>query len=252
MKNLYIGTSGYNYNHWKGSFYPDGVAQKKWLGYYSEQFSSVEINATFYRTFAPHVYENWYNTTDTNFTFTLKGPRTITHIKRLNDVANEVHEFYSTTAQLKEKLSCVLWQFPYSFKNDENTFSLLEAFIQKIPFNIRHVFEFRHASWFTDSLYDLLHKHKAGFVINDSSRFPSKIAVTADCVYIRFHGPKALYASPYSDNELYEWSSQITKWMQNKDVYCYFNNDFGGHAFRNAQTLREMINGNMHQSQRSI
>lgn len=113
----------------------------------------------------------------------------------------------------------------------------MENFVKAIPTNIRHVIEFCHSSWFGNTLYNLLNKHNAGFVINDSSRFAAQTAVTADCVYIRLLGPKALYSPPYKDIELIDWSEKISIWLKTKDVYCYFNIDFGGHAFRNAQTL---------------
>jgi uncharacterized protein YecE (DUF72 family) len=241
MKNLFIGTSGYNYKEWKGDFYPETVKQKDWMIYYSKQFTSLEINATFYRNFAPHVYAKWYNTTDQNFTFTLKGPRTITHIKRLNDVDEELVVFFSANAQLKEKLSSVLWQFPGSFRNNEKNAANLSQFLKNLPPKYRQVIEFRDSSWFTKDIYDMLKDHNTGFVINDSNKFPTGTVVTADFAYIRFHGPKKLYASSYSRDELQIWSEQIYQWLQTKDVYCYFNNDMGGHAFRNARELGALV-----------
>jgi uncharacterized protein YecE (DUF72 family) len=241
MKNLFIGTSGYNYKEWQGDFYPENVKQKDWMAYYSKQFSTIEINATFYRNFPPHVYEKWYNATDEDFTFTLKGPRTITHIKRLQDIDEELVVFFSANAQLKEKLSSVLWQFPASFRNNEKNFANLSYFLKNLPPKYRQVIEFRDTSWFTKNVYDLVSQRETGFVINDSNKFPAATVVTTDFAYVRFHGPKKLYASSYSRDELQIWSEQIAKWLQTKDVYCYFNNDMGGHAFRNARDLRELV-----------
>jgi uncharacterized protein YecE (DUF72 family) len=243
MKKLFIGTSGYNYREWKGDFYTVGVKQKDWLHYYSGQFSTVEINATFYRNFLPHVFEKWYNETDPAFTFTLKGPRIITHIKRLQDIETELSIFFSANASLKEKLSCILWQFPASFKNYEKNFGNLASFLKNLPPSYKQVFEFRDASWFNGTVYELLNENNAGFVINDSNRFPSKTVITDSAAYVRFHGPQKLYASSYSEIELHDWSNQIKTWLAGRDVFCYFNNDMGGHAFRNARELRKMILG---------
>lgn len=246
MKTIFIGTSGYNYKHWKGDFYPEGLAQKKWMEFYSQQFTSVEINATFYRSFQAHVYAHWYEITDPEFTFTLKGPRTVTHIKRLTDVHGEIEGFFMANAALKEKLSSVLWQFPASLKNDPGKLELFSDFLKQLPKTIRQVVEFRHNSWFTDAVYVLLREHNVGFVINDSSRFHATHAITADFVYIRFHGPRALYSSSYTDDQLAAWSDEIINWLSDKDVYCYFNNDLGGHAFQNARDLAAMVVGNQH------
>jgi uncharacterized protein YecE (DUF72 family) len=241
MGKLLIGTSGYNYREWKDDFYPSDVRQKDWMHYYSQQFSSLEINATFYRSFPPHVYDNWYNSTNPDFTFTLKAPRTITHIKRLKDIDEELVVFFSANAELKEKLSCILWQFPGNFRNNEKNFANLEVFLTNLPPKYKQTIEFRDTSWFTKEVYAVLEKKNIGFVINDSNKFPTKTVVTANFAYIRFHGPQKLYASSYSHEELKAWSEQIKKWLATKDIYSYFNNDMGGHAFRNARELREMI-----------
>lgn len=241
MGKLFIGTSGYNYMDWKNIFYPSGLPQKKWLQYYSEKFTTVEINATFYRSFPQHVYEQWYQSTKKDFTFTLKGPRTITHIKRLRDCEDELEIFINNAAVLNEKLTCIVWQFPANFRNDENKLLLLKTFMKQLPRNIRHAVEFRHNSWFVEDVYQALRKQAISFVINDSSKFPAQVVTTAGHVYIRFHGPRELYASAYTTRELMAWSLSITKWLQTKDVYAYFNNDFHGHAFRNARELASLI-----------
>lgn len=241
MKQFLLGTSGYNYREWKDDFYPINVRQKDWMAYYASKFTSLEINATFYRSFPAHVYEKWHNTVGDGFTFTIKGPRTITHIKRLKDIDEELSVFYSANAALREKLSCILWQFPSNFKKNERNYPLFQAFLTKLPPKYRHAFEFRDPSWFEDEVYNIMKQHNAGFVINDSNRFPAATAITSDFAYIRFHGPRKLYASSYTDEELKDWSKQIKQWLQTIDVYAYFNNDMGGHAFRNALALRKMI-----------
>jgi uncharacterized protein YecE (DUF72 family) len=242
MGKIYIGTSGYNYKDWKERFYPPGMPQKEWLLYYSQQFSTLEINATFYRNFEPHVYKKWYLTTPGDFVFAIKGPRTVTHIKRLNKVEDELEDFFAANAQLRHKLGCILWQFPSNFKNDSGEkLSTFLQFISSLPRSIRQVIEFRHGSWFSDDIYEFMKEANIGFVISDTSKFPTRNVVTSDYVYIRFHGPDALYASSYSDDALQQWANKIMEWQRDTDVYAYFNNDINGHAVENARVLIEFL-----------
>lgn len=241
MKHAYIGTSGYNYREWKGDFYPEDIPQTKWLEYYAEQFSSLEINATFYRSFPQTVYAKWYQRTPMGFTFVLKGPRRITHIKRLKDIDEELELFFAAHSALKEKLSCVLWQFPNNFKNNDEKLELFTSFLERLPKTTRHAVELRDISWFGEDVFEVLNKQKIGFVINDSNTFPTATAITSDFAYIRFHGPDELYASGYTENQMRDWSEQIQKWLTKYDVYCYFNNDMDGHAYRDARTLQTLL-----------
>lgn len=238
--NLFIGTSGYNYKDWKERFYPTDIPQKKWLSYYAKYFNTVEINATFYRQFPNTVFGKWHDETPANFSFSIKGSRFITHIKRLNDISKPLKIFFDSAFSLKEKLSIVLWQFPASFKNNEENLRRLTKFLSFPPKKIRQTFEFRHNSWFTEKIYNLLNKKNAGFVNNDTNAFPTKKVITGDFVYIRFHGPSYLYSSSYSNSELKDWAKKIKKYSKKYDVYCYFNNDFSTHAIRNAQELIEL------------
>jgi uncharacterized protein YecE (DUF72 family) len=244
MRNYFIGTSGYTYNDWKEIFYPKGLSQKKWLAYYARHYNTVEINATFYRYFAPTVFARWRDETPDDFRFTLKGPRDITHTKRLKDIDTELNRFLDSIQDLHSKLSLLLWQFPPSFKYDaDDSKEKFTQFIGQLPQNIKHVVEFRHKSWFNDNLYSLLNTHKVGFVMNDSSRFQAAEKVTGDFAYIRFHGPTRLYASLYTMDELQTWAEKIRGWLNQHDVYIYFNNDYGGRAIQNSVELRELIAG---------
>lgn len=242
MGNVYIGTSGYNYKEWKGDFYPITLRHKKWLEYYASQFSTLEVNATFYRSFTASVYQKWYQTTGDNFRFVLKGPRLITHIKRLKNIDDEMGYFFDTNASLGHKLACILWQFPSNFHFSQEKLELLEHVLKQLPKTVRHAIEIRHASWLNDAFYTRLHDYNTNFVINDSSQFPSATVTTADFVYVRFHGPKELYASSYTKEELIDWSEQMHNWVKDRDIYGYFNNDMGGHAFRNAKELESLLN----------
>jgi uncharacterized protein YecE (DUF72 family) len=240
MSKLFIGTSGFNYKDWRTIFYPKGLPENRWLAFYAQRFNTVEVNATFYRHFARDVLVKWRDSTHDDFCFTLKGPRTITHVKRLQDINAELGRFLDSAQGLQQKLSVILWQFPPSFKY-ETMHERLAEFLALLPIGIRQAFEFRDKSWFKDELYALLNRHNAGFVINDSSRFPATEAVTGDFMYVRFHGPGRLYASSYSTEQLSTWADKIRSRLDSHDVYCYFNNDFGGRALRNAVELRDLI-----------
>lgn len=241
MKDVFIGTSGYVYRDWKGVFYPEDLTQKQWLSYYAEHFSSVEINATFYGSFSYETFRNWSDQVGYDFTFTLKGTRYVTHVKRLKDPGEPIERFFSSATGLGTKLSCILWQFPGNFHANDETYARLETFLKLLPQDIRQAIEFRHTSWFTDTVFTLLNKYGVGFVINDSSRFPAYETVTGDFAYLRFHGPGKLYASSYSTEELKSWAGKIKKYRKKYDVYCYFNNDYYGYAIENAKTLRELV-----------
>ena len=240
MPHLYIGTSGYTYKDWRGVFYPKGVVQKNWLAFYAAQFNAVEINATFYRSFPKHIFEHWREVTHDAFRFVLKGPKLITHEKALVDVESDVQEFVSNSAGLGDKLTAMLWQFPASEHQDtfEDRFA---QFLPQLPKSIKHVFEFRHVSWFSDKTYALLNQYDDGIVINDSPRFPKREVVTDNVMYIRFHGPEKLYASSYSNYQLDNWAQKIARHINKEDVYLFFNNTAQGKAVGNAKLLRELL-----------
>lgn len=141
----------------------------------------------------------------------------------------------------KKKLKLVLWQFAGNFKFTEETCGRLERFLKILPKGMGQAFEFRNSSWFHREVFDLLNKYQAGFVINDSSKFPSFDKITDGLCYIRFHGPGALYGSSYSDAELKTWAKKIKSYLKKVDVYCYFNNDGSAFAIKNAQTLKSLL-----------
>lgn len=239
---LCVGTSGFNYTDWKEIFYPKGTPQKQWLAYYAQHYNTVEINATFYRYFARSVFARWRDATPPDFRFTLKGPRIITHEKRLVSVTDDLTRFLDSIQDLCSKLAVILWQFPSGFKYDTTADQeLLAQFLACLPSDLQHVIEFRHTSWFKEDIYVLLNAHKMGFVINDSSRFPAAEVITGNVVYLRFHGPEQLYASSYTLEALTAWASKIRTWLQHYDVYCYFNNDYGGRAIENANQLLQLL-----------
>ena len=238
---IYIGTSGYNYWQWQGDFYPKDLPKTRWLEYYSTQFKTVEINATFYGSFKPQTFKKWGDSTPRDFVFAIKGTRFLTHIARLNNPEESVNRFFDSATGLDGKLGVVLWQFPPSFGNTSENNERLTRFIDLLPAEIPQVFEFRHPTWFDNEVYKMLNNKRVGIVISESSRFPEREVVTGGICYIRFHGPTSLYSSSYSTSELKVWAKKIQKWSRNSQVYCYFNNDNGGHAVRNAAELATIL-----------
>lgn len=243
MGSLFAGTSGYSYKHWKGVFYPAGLSQKRWLSFYSQHFSTVEINATFYGSFKEETFAKWRQEVGDDFVFAMKGTRYLTHLKRLLDPAPSIERFFNPARGLGSTLSCVCWQFPKDFRCDKETQARLRSFLPLLPGDARQAVELRDPSWFTDAVFELLRQHNTGFVINDSPHFPATEAVTADFVYLRFHGPGRLYASSYSQAELKAWAEKISRYLESGDVYAYFNNDYDGFALANARDLIGLIRG---------
>jgi len=235
----YIGTSGWVYPHWRGTFYPHDLPQSKWLSFYTQHFSTVELNNTFYHLPKEKTFDNWHTRVPDGFRYAVKASRFITHIKRLNDVAEPLQTFLDRACRLKEKLGPILYQLPPGMhRNDER----LESFLSLLPRSISHAIEFRHESWLNDQVFDILRRHNTGLCVFDMPGFQCPLLATADFAYLRFHGSSRLYNSCYSDDEMENWARRIAEAAQRLDaVYIYFNNDAEGFAIRNAQTLREKL-----------
>lgn len=232
-----VGTSGWNYPHWMEIFYPVNWPKSRWLDFYTQHFDTVELNATFYGLPKLKTFENWRRRTPDHFLWAVKASKYITHTKRLKEPDEPLKRFYTATTGLEEKLGPILFQLPPSFSFDEKRF---ESFCQSLNPSQRHALEVRHPSWITDQLFAILSKYNIAFCIADSAgRYPFHEVVTADCVYIRLHGSTKLYASDYSEAELQTWAQKIKEWE--KDTYVYFDNDFGGHAVKNAMRLKEIM-----------
>lgn len=238
---FFLGTSGYTYRDWRGRFYPRGVPQRDWLSFYARTFRTVEINATFYGTFKPEHLQRWHDVTPQDFRFSIKGSRFITHIRRLEVTEEDIAKFFLQLEPLKDKLSCVLWQLPGTFRYGPENMDRLARFLELLPQEVRHCVEFRDSSWFVEPLWAILEKTHTGFVISETSEFPVFERVTSDFAYIRFHGPAKLYASKYTSEDLRAWSEKISSLLKKYDVYCYFNNDYYGYAIENAQMLGGML-----------
>jgi uncharacterized protein YecE (DUF72 family) len=233
----YIGTSGWHYDHWRGDFYPEGLAKSKWLEFYAAHFSTVELNNSFYHLPSEKAFATWKNSTPAGFIFAVKVSRFITHIKRLQNIREPLNTFLGRAAFLEEKQGPLLYQLPQGLKRDDQ---LLEDFLKRLPPNAQNVFEFRHLSWFDDEVYDLLRRYGAGLCIYDMPDFSSPLMATSDFAYLRFHGNQRLYGGNYSDSALEEWAGKIAL-LGTVTVYAYFNNDIEGFAIRNALTLKRLL-----------
>lgn len=250
MARAYVGTSGWNYRQWRGSFFPEALPTKRWLSFYASRFDSVEVNYSFYRLPSKEICEGWYQQTPSRFRFAIKASRYITHIKRLRDVREAWDTFLDRVLTLKQKLGPILMQFPENFRASEANLQAVDGFLKYAARSRRLAFEFRDSSCFGQEMLALLGKHRAALVISHSSRYPvPEITATSTFMYFRFHGPTALFASSYSDAQLCDWARIMKSFMRTRrDVYAYFNNDAGGHAPRNAQVLLQQLRSNSHDS----
>jgi uncharacterized protein YecE (DUF72 family) len=248
MADLRVGTSGYSYPHWRGIFYPEEIPGRRWLNFYAGRFHTVELNVTFYRLPPARTFANWYDSTPPDFRFAVKGSRMITHMKRLRGVADFLAAFFGRVESLREKLAAILWQLPPGLRVDPGLLAEFCGLIQgrdAAP-SARHAFEFRHSSWFTSEIYEILRQNNFGLCIADSPRWPQAFEVTADFVYLRFHGSEKTYTSCYTEEELECWAGRIREWMDGgRDVYAYFNNDAGGWAVANARDLISLVSAHM-------
>ncbi len=232
---VYIGTSGWHYEHWKKNFYPKDLKSKDYLSYYLHHFNTVEINNTFYHLPSKKAVLHWKIEAKKDFIFSIKGSRFITHIKRLKEPKKHLSIFLNRIKYLKPNLGPILFQLPPNWKVDIKRF---ENFLKALDRNYRYAFEFRDKSWLINEIFELLKRYKAAFCIYDLESFQTPIKITTDFVYIRLHGPKRAYCGRYLKKSLQKWAKIITDLSQEKlDVFCYFNNDENAYAIKNAKSL---------------
>jgi uncharacterized protein YecE (DUF72 family) len=216
---LHVGTSGYSYKEWKGNFYPEDLPAKEMLSYYSSRLPAVEINNTFYRLPQPTMIENWKAQVPLTFRFSIKATQKITHIKRLNNVAEETKYLLDTAALLNERLGVVLFQLPPNMKKDT---ARLKNFLDRLPGDCRAAFEFRHESWFEDETFDLLRTHDSALVASDTDEKPlTEVINTTEWGYLR------LRRTAYEEKDLADWMKRVTdqKW---KDAFIFFKHEDEG------------------------
>lgn len=238
MGKYFIGTSGWQYWHWKKVFYPENLSSKDFFDYYIKYFDTTEINASFYRDIRETTFLKWYQNSPKNFIYSVKLNRVVTHFKRLKVDRKTLDNYINKISLLKEKLGVILIQLPPGLKFDV---VLLEDFIGMLDKNFRYAIEVRNQSFICNSFFEILSKNNIAFCIADSAgRYPYHEVITADFVYIRLHGHERLYASSYSDKELVNYARKIKNW--NKKTFVYFDNDFSGFAVLNALTLKKLLN----------
>jgi uncharacterized protein YecE (DUF72 family) len=230
-----IGTSGYSYPEWRGSFYPTDLPASRMLAYYAERFSTVEINNTFYRLPSEKLLEGWADQTPPGFVLTLKAPRRITHEARLRD-CEELTGLFCTRAQtLGPRLGVLLFQLPPWFKKDV---AVLEAFLDLMPSDLRVAFEFRNASWLADDVYACLKAKNVALCVADTADTTTPLVPTADYGYFR------LRDEGYQESDIGEWAETISQHARDwKDVFVYFKHEQEGKGAEFAQLLAKMVGG---------
>lgn len=224
VRNLYVGTSGWTYSDWRGRFYPEDMAQRDWLSWYVKSFVATEVNASFYRTPSLEAVAAWCDQTPAGFRFAWKASKFITHWKRLSDrCANSIELMESRLAVLGSKCGPILFQLPPNFRVNS---ARLENFIKLLSAEYRYVFEFRHASWYDEQIFQILRDHGIALCISDHAAAPSPWVVTARHVYVRGHGPTGRYQGKYPNATLQAWADRVQQFLEEKRiVFVFFDND---------------------------
>jgi uncharacterized protein YecE (DUF72 family) len=235
----HIGCSGFHYKHWRGKFYPEKLAMKKWFDYYCEHFNTLELNVTFYRFPQLSFLQAWHQKSPGGFRFSVKAPKAITHFKQFNYSARMISDFYETINNgLQEKLGPVLFQLPPRLGYDEER---LERIIKNLNPTFNNVLEFRHVTWWRDNVYKALAEHKISFCGMSHPTLPDDIIQNTSSVYYRFHGVPDLYRSPYSKEFLQKVIDAVSHDQNTRQGWFYFNNDYDATAVRNAKEMIAMV-----------
>jgi uncharacterized protein YecE (DUF72 family) len=234
-----IGCSGWQYKHWREIFYPKGLPQTRWFQYYAEHFDTVEINSSFYHLPKASTFEKWRDQAPDGFCYAVKANRYITQSKKLLDCEEPVERMMGATRHLEPRLGPMLYQMPPSFAIN---LERLEAFLRLLPEDVTNVFEFRNKSWYVPETYALLDRYGACLCLHDMRESTTERIAVGPATYIRFHGGKGKYWGRYPDERLLSWADWIVERARSgRAVWCYFNNDIGGDAIQDAQTLRSMV-----------
>jgi len=237
---IHIGTSGWSYKHWAGTFYHEKIKSSEQLDQYQASFDTVEINSSFYGLPAAATIEKWEGSVRHGFIFSVKANRYITHLKKLHDAGQALNTFLDRITLFGKTLGPILFQLPPNLKYDPER---LKTFTGLLPAHYRYVFEFRNETWYTDEVYQILSQHNCSFCIFELAGKSTPEPVTADFVYVRLHGPgKNKYQGSYSKAQLNKWADKCKAWQkQSLDVYLYFDNDEKGYAGFNAASLIDML-----------
>jgi uncharacterized protein YecE (DUF72 family) len=233
---ILVGTSGYSYAHWRRIFYPDGLPAKRWLEFYARVFRTVELNATFYRLPTVQAVENWRDEAPRGFVFAAKGSRYLTHMKRLKDPAQGLERYLDRVLHLRPKLGPLLWQLPPQM--DRVDLPRLQGFLDALPHDLHHAFEFRSEAWYTRAVCDLLDRYGAAFCEHDLvAKRPPR--TTGGFRYVRYHGATGKYGGLYGKRALSPMVKGLSR--SGEDAFVYFNNDLQGHALVDALDFLELL-----------
>ncbi len=233
---IHVGTSGWNYESFIGTIYKPETPKRKYLETYCGFFNTVELNASFYRSFPEKTWKGWHDRTPEDFVWSVKASRFITHIRRLKVEKESVDMFFQRAGLLGEKLGVVLFQLPPSLKYDEG---VLLNFLDLLPEGKRIALEARHASWFSDDVLAHLEAGNIAWTISETAgRYPMLEAFTSDFTYIRLHGHSQLYRGLYGKQRLEKWLDLVRS--SDREAFVYFDNTDDGSAARDALTFLEM------------
>ena len=232
---LLIGTSGWQYRDWRGTFYPDALAQARWLEHYARHFATVEVNNAFYRLPEASTFRSWAERTPADFVVAVKASRYLTHVRRLREAREPVHRFVERAGHLGTKLGPVLLQLPPTLRRDPGA---LAETLSLFPPGWRVAVELRHDSWFVDETFELLAGAGAAFCLADSPKRRTPVERTAPWGYVRFHEGRASPHPCYGERALDTWARTLARlYGPDDDVYAFFNNDPRGCAVRDARLL---------------
>jgi uncharacterized protein YecE (DUF72 family) len=234
---IHIGCSGWSYKDWRDRFYPRELKQAEWFAHYAKYFDTVEINNTFYHLPSAQVFKTWHAQAPDNFVYAVKANRYLTHIKRLGGVKAPLRKFLTRARQLKEHLGPILYQLPPHWHLN---LERLESFLDLLPANLLHVFEFRDQSWITEEVLQMLDKRNVSFCTHDFSGLSVPRRAVGPVVYVRFHGTEGPYRGSYSRRVLLNWCGWMEEQISNgKELFVYFNNDVEAQAIRDALWLKQ-------------
>lgn len=241
---LFIGTSGYVYPHWRERFYPRDLPQREWLRFYAGRFETVELNNPFYRLPTAEAFRAWREAVPEGFVFAVKASRFLTHVKRLKDPEEPLATFLERARELKETLGPVLFQLPGQLALDLPRLDRFLAALadQRLVPGVRAVLEVRHPSWLSPSALGRLRAAGVALCLADWPELPVPGPLTADFVYLRRHGSGSRYGGSYPDAMLQADARRVRRWLREAhDVYVYFNNDQAAFAVQDAQRLHNLV-----------
>jgi uncharacterized protein YecE (DUF72 family) len=233
-----IGTSGWEYRHWAGDFYPADLPRDRWLEHYAAEFDTVELNNPFYRLPEAEQFATWAGRVPGDFRYAVKASRYLTHIRRLTAPAEPLERLWSRATRMGERLGPVLYQLPPRWRPN---LERLRAFLAAVP-SAPQAVEFRDRRWYRGATLDLMRDAGVALCLHDMEGSSTRPVPVGPLVYVRFHGSGARYGGRYTSQRLTAWAERMAGWAaEGLPVWAYFNNDIGGHAVRDAVRLRTLV-----------